>query len=95
EEHNIPNNKIKKLYEGRPNIMDAIKNKEIHLIINTPVGRHSKYDDSFIRMMAIQQKIPYVTTIAAADASVKGIEEAMTTEKIIPIPLQIYYKQNR
>jgi carbamoyl-phosphate synthase large subunit len=86
----IPNNRIKKLHEGRPNIMDAIKNNEIHLIINTPLGRYSKYDDSFIRMMAIQQKLPYVTTIAAAHASVKGIE-AMRNEKTAPKPLQDYY----
>ena len=86
----IQNTIIKKLHEGRPNIMDAIKNNEINLIINTPAGRYSKYDDSFIRMMAIQQKVPYVTTIAAAEASVKGIE-AITKERILPKPLQEYY----
>ena len=91
-ENGIPNNEIKKLHEGRPNIMDAIKNNDIHLIINTPIGRYSKYDDSFIRMMAIQQKIPYVTTIAAAQASVNGIE-AIMNEKTLPMPLQEYYKQ--
>ena len=90
DEHGIPNEKIKKLHEGRPNIMDAIKNKEIQLIINTPLGRYSKYDDSFIRMMAIQQKIPYVTTIAAAEASVKGIE-AIRQEQAKPLSLQEYY----
>ncbi|MCE5250562.1 carbamoyl-phosphate synthase large subunit [bacterium] len=86
----VPNTRIKKLHEGRPNIMDAIKNNDIHLIINTPLGRYSKDDDSFIRMMAIQQKLPYVTTIAAAQASVKGIE-AMKKEKTAPKPLQDYY----
>jgi len=93
EDNGISNNRIKKLHEGRPNIADAIKNNEIQLIINTPVGRYSKYDDSFIRMMAIQQKIPYVTTIAAAEASVKGIE-AIKKEKILPRALQEYHKQN-
>ena len=90
DENGIQNTIIKKLHEGRPNIMDAIKNNEINLIINTPAGRYSKYDDSFIRMMAIQQKLPYVTTIAAAEASVKGIE-AITKERILPKPLQEYY----
>ena len=92
DKNGIKNTKIKKLHEGRPNIMDAIKNNEINLIINTPAGRYSKYDDSFIRMMAIQQKLPYVTTIAAAEASVKGIE-AMLKEKTSPKPLQEYHKQ--
>lgn len=87
----IPNAEIKKLHEGRPNIADAIKNGQIHLIINTPVGRDSKYDDSFIRMKAIQQKIPYMTTIAAAGASIEGIE-AFKKKKIVPKALQDYHK---
>jgi carbamoyl-phosphate synthase large subunit len=82
---------IKKLNEGRPDIVDAIKNGEIQLIINTPVGGSSKYDDSYIRMKAIQYKIPYITTIAAAAASVEGIE-AVKKEKILPKPLQDYHK---
>ena len=90
-EQNIDNTLIKKLYEGRPNIMDAIKNGEINLIINTPVGKSSAYDDSFIRMMAIQQKIPYVTTMAAAHASVMGIE-AIIGEQEMHKPLQEYYE---
>ena len=65
---------IKKLQEGRPNIVDAMTNKEIHLIINTPVGKLSKYDDSYIRKSAIKFKIPYITTIAAALAAARGIE---------------------
>jgi carbamoyl-phosphate synthase large subunit len=83
---------IKKLQEGRPNIADAIKNRDIQLIINTPLGRYSKDDDSFIRMMAIQHKIPYVTTIAAAEASVAGIE-AMTDGSVVPSSLQEYHER--
>ncbi len=83
---------LKKLHEGRPNIADAIKNKEIHLIINTPVGRSSKYDDSYIRILAIQHKIPYITSMAAAQASVEGIG-AMVNEKYVPSSLQDYYKE--
>jgi len=90
DEHGIANTLIKKLHEGRPNIADAIKNGEIGLIVNTPVGRHSKYDDSYIRMMAIQQKVPYVTTMAAAQASVEGIE-AILTEATSLKPLQDYH----
>jgi carbamoyl-phosphate synthase large subunit len=91
-ENGVDNREILKLYEGRPHILDAIKNNEIQLIINTPVGRLSKDDDSFIRMQAIQQKIPYVTSIAAAVASVDGIE-AIKNEKTEPVSLQEYYER--
>jgi len=83
---------IKKLHEGRPNIADAINNNEIHLIINTPIGRSSKYDDSYIRIKAIQHKIPYITTMAAAEASVEGIE-AIKKKDILPISIQDYHKE--
>ncbi len=87
----IPNTRIHKLHEGRPNIADAIKNNEIALIINTPIGKDSKYDDSYIRMMAITRKIPYVTSIAAAEASIDGIA-AMKEAKIVPKALQEYHE---
>jgi carbamoyl-phosphate synthase large subunit len=64
---------ILKEHEGRPNITDAIKNKEIQLVINTPVGKLSAYDDSYIRKAAIKYKVPYITTLAAAMAAAKGI----------------------
>jgi len=64
---------ILKMHEGRPNIVDAIKNNEIQLIINTPVGRTGKHDDSYIRKAAIKYRIPYITTTAAAAAAAKGI----------------------
>lgn len=65
--------KIKKLYEGRPNILDSIANGEIDLILNTPSGKDSAYDDSYLRKAAIKNKIPYMTTIAAARAAAEGI----------------------
>ncbi|GAF80436.1 unnamed protein product, partial [marine sediment metagenome] len=92
KEHGIPNRKIKKLHEGRPNIVDAIKNKDLQLIINTPIGRSSKYDDSYIRIMAIQHKVPYITSIAAAQASVEGAE-AIKKHKILPKSLQEYHRE--
>ena len=67
-------NKIKKLYEGRPNILDAITNGEIDLIINSPVGKDSVHDDSYLRKAAVKAKIPYITTIAAARATAEGIK---------------------
>ncbi len=66
---------ILKMYEGRPNIVDAIMNGEIQLVINTPSGKLSQYDDSYIRKTAIKYKLPYITTLAAATAAAKGIME--------------------
>ncbi len=66
--------KIKKLYEGRPNILDAITNGEIDLIINSPVGKDSVNDDSYLRKAAVKAKVPYITTIAAAKATAEGIK---------------------
>jgi carbamoyl-phosphate synthase large subunit len=69
----VPSVSVLKEHEGRPNITDAITNKEIQLIINTPIGKLSKYDDSYIRKAAIKYKVPYITTLAAAMAAAKGI----------------------
>lgn len=72
-EQGITSIKILKEHEGRPNITDAIKNKEIQLVINTPIGKLSKHDDSYIRKAAIKYRVPYITTLAAATAAAKGI----------------------
>ncbi len=72
-EAGLPVTKIKKLYEGRPNILDAITNGEIDLIINSPVGKESVHDDSYLRKAAIKARIPYMTTMAAAKATAEGI----------------------
>ncbi len=73
QNHGIRTRLVSKVYEARPNIVDAIKNGEIGLIINTPAGKQSETDDSFIRKNAIKYRIPYITTTAAALAAVKGI----------------------
>ncbi len=64
---------ILKEHEGRPNITDAIKSREIQLVINTPAGKLSKYDDSYIRKAAIRHRVPYITTLTAAMAAARGI----------------------
>jgi len=92
KDNDIAATRIKKLHQGRPNITDAIKNKDIHLIINTPVGRFSKYDDSYIRMSAIKHKVAYITSMAAAEASVEGIE-AIKKYNTPPKPLQDYHRE--
>jgi len=61
------------MHEGRPNIVDAVKNGEVQLIVNTPSGKLSIHDDSYIRKSAIQHNVPYITTVAAAVAAAEGI----------------------
>ena len=72
-DHGVEAEPILKMHEGRPNIVDGIKNEEIQLVINTPSDKLSKHDDSYIRKAAIQYKVPYITTISAAVAAAKGI----------------------
>ncbi|MBE5943362.1 MAG: carbamoyl-phosphate synthase large subunit [Lachnospiraceae bacterium] len=76
----IPAEKIKKVSEGRPNTLDAITNGEIDLIINSPVGKDSIHDDSYLRKAAIKARVPYMTTIAAAKATASGIQYVRTHE---------------
>jgi len=83
---------INKQHEGRPNITDAIANKEIQLVINTPAGRQSQADDSYIRKAAIRCKVPYITTLAAAIASVKGIAGSRGTRSGVK-SLQAYHQE--
>ena len=77
-ESGIPAEKIKKLYEGRPNILDAITNGDFQLIVNSPAGKESVHDDSYLRKAAIKNKIPYITTMAAAKATAEGIRYIKT-----------------
>ncbi len=71
--HGIPSERIFKVHEGRPNVVDAIKNREVGLIVNTPIGKRGQQDDSYIRKSAIRYRVPYITTLAAANAAVRGI----------------------
>jgi carbamoyl-phosphate synthase large subunit len=82
---------ILKMHEGRPNIIDDIKNGDIQLLINTPSGRLSAHDDSYIRKAAIKYKVPYITTLPAAAAAVKGIA-AYRGNKAEVRSLQSYHK---
>ncbi len=78
-EAQIPVKRVRKLYEGRPNILDHMTNGDIQLIINSPVGKDSIHDDSYLRKSAIKYRIPYITTMAAAKAAVEGISLAKKT----------------
>jgi carbamoyl-phosphate synthase large subunit len=88
--HDIKSELILKMHEGRPNITDGIKNREIQLVINTPSGKLSKYDDSYIRKAAIKYKATYITTLAAAAAAAKGIA-AYRNGKLEVKSLQSYH----
>ena len=79
-EAGIPAERILKNYEGRPNILDAITNGKIDLIINTPIGKKGAIDDSYIRKSAIRHHIPYITTMAAALATASGIRSEKRAE---------------
>jgi len=81
---------ILKVHEGRPNIIDLMMNKEIDLIINTPVGKHAVSDDKYIRHTALKYKIFTVTTIAGAKAAVEGVRSAKYHENQVK-SLQEHY----
>jgi carbamoyl-phosphate synthase large subunit len=72
-ERGVPSEVIRKLHEGRPNIVDAITNGQIHLVINTPIGKRGKHDDSYIRKSAVKHKVPHIVSLAAAMAAAEGI----------------------
>ena len=74
----VPATKAKKLYEGRPNVGDMITNGDFDLIINSPVGKDSIHDDSYLRKAAIKAKAPYITTVAAAKVTAEGIHYLKT-----------------
>ncbi len=76
----IPAKKAKKLYEGRPNVGDMITNGDFDLIINSPIGKDSVHDDSYLRKAAIKAKTPYITTVAAARVTAEGIHYLRTHE---------------
>jgi len=92
-EAGIPAERVKKLHEGRPNVNDLITNGKIDLIINSPSGKESVNDDSYLRKAAIKAKVPYVTTIAAAKASAEGIHYIKTNPESEIKSLQEYHNE--
>ncbi|MCL2796781.1 MAG: carbamoyl-phosphate synthase large subunit [Firmicutes bacterium] len=83
---------INKLYEGRPNITDAITNRQLDVVVNTPSdSKRSNEDDSYIRKAAIKYNIPYMTTLTAALAAAKGIGEKIKCKNERVYSLQEYH----
>jgi carbamoyl-phosphate synthase large subunit len=93
-QNGIPVDLIFKVLEGRPNVVDLIKNREIALIINTPSGRKPKQDQISIRSEAVAHNIPVITTISGAAASVNGID-ALMKEELQVQSLQEYHQKIR
>jgi carbamoyl-phosphate synthase large subunit len=75
----VPVTKVFKIREGRPNVLDRVKNGDIHFIINTPSGKIPREDEVVIRNAALAQKIPIMTTLRAAQASANGIRSLQRT----------------
>ena len=87
--------RIAKIGEGRPDVVDAITNGEIELIVNTPSGRRdARADDASIRKAAIKRRVPYLTTPAAALAAARGIRTARDGEGAVT-SLQEYHARIR
>ena len=89
-EHGVPCQKINKVLEGRPHIVDAIKNGEVQLVFNTTEGAQALADSRSLRRAALLHKVPYYTTLAGAIAAARGIE-AYKTGNVEVRPLQSYF----
>jgi len=92
-ESGIPAKKIHKIYQGRPKVLDVITNRQVTMIINTPVGKKGAQDDSYIRKAAIRNRICYMTSMAAAMAAVEGIREHYINKGTGVRSLQDYHKE--
>jgi len=90
EEKEIKCHKVLKIREGRPNVLDMIKNGEIDLIINTPEGSIARSDGYYLRTAAVLHNVPSVTTISGASALVQGIQEMKSNSKVKVKPIQEY-----
>lgn len=90
QSHGIPTRSVFKVNEGRPNVVDLIKSEQIQLIINTPLGRASFFDEKAIRRAAVQYRVPCITTITGAKATVSAIE-SLQREQLEVCTLQEYH----
>jgi carbamoyl-phosphate synthase large subunit len=90
----IPTDTVMKLHEGRPNAIDFIVNGEVHLLINTPLGKHSQQDDYTMRQAAVAHRVPYTTTMSAANAACDAIL-ALRFRSLTVHPLQEWHEQAR
>ena len=92
--HGIDAEIVFKVNEGRPHVGDEILNNRIQLVINTPLGRESFFDDKLVRRIAMMQQVPCITTLTGAAAAVYAIR-ALTTEGLTVRSLQEYHADAR
>ncbi|MGA2090631.1 MAG: carbamoyl-phosphate synthase large subunit [Endomicrobiales bacterium] len=92
--HHLPVSKVNKISEGRPNVIDLIKNRTVSLVLNTPSGKASRADGYHIRRSAVMNNIPMVTTLAAGRVTVEGIKALRNTDWTVT-SLQEYYKASK
>jgi len=90
--HGIDAAIVFKINEGRPHVGDELRNRRIALVINTPLGRDSYFDDRAVRSVAMMQGVPAITTLTGAAAAVSAIE-AMRTEGLTVKSLQEYHAE--
>ncbi len=89
----IPAEAVGKINEKRPNVLDLITNGNIDIVVNTPIGKQSALDDSYIRKASIKARIPYITTMAAAMATVEGIYDVKHRSRTDVTSLQQFHAQ--
>jgi carbamoyl-phosphate synthase large subunit len=90
--HGVPVDVVYKVNEGRPNVADEVVNGKIHLVINTPLGRESFFDDRAVRRVAMMQGVACITTLTGASAAVSAIR-SLRTQSLDVRALQDYYAE--
>jgi carbamoyl-phosphate synthase large subunit len=90
--HGVLVDVVYKVNEGRPNVADQVVNGKIHLIINTPLGRESFFDDRAVRRVAMMQGVACITTLTGASAAVSAIR-SLRTQSLDVRALQDYYAE--
>ncbi|HWF44954.1 MAG TPA: carbamoyl-phosphate synthase large subunit [Candidatus Kapabacteria bacterium] len=93
-EHGIPTERIRKVSEGRPNIVDAIKNHEVQIVINTPSGEISRIAEYQIGWAAVEHKIPFITTLSAAASVVSAISSMRKGERKVRSIQELHHALN-
>ena len=93
KQHGVPASTLLKYYEGSPNVIDYIEQGSINLVINTPKGENSRVDEQVMGRAAMKFKVPFITTLAAAQASLKGLQNVRASDAVRVRSLQEYYAE--
>ena len=93
KKHSIEASTLLKYYEGSPNVIDYIEQGSINLVINTPKGENSRVDEQVMGRAAMKFKVPFITTLAAAQASLRGLQNVRASDAVRVRSLQEYYAE--